>query len=88
MAATFDTLKYAKQLEKAGVPEDQAEIHAEALRGVLDEQITVRFDRIDQRLVQADKALADVKSDLRLLKWMVTFNLALTVAVLWMLIRA
>lgn len=88
MAATFDTLKYAKQLEKAGVPEDQAEIHAEALRGVLDEQITVRFDRIDQRLVQADKELADVKSDLRLLKWMVTFNLALTVAVLWMLIRA
>jgi hypothetical protein len=42
MAATFDTLKYAKQLEQAGVPESQAEIHAEALRGVLEEQIAAR----------------------------------------------
>jgi len=32
MATAFDTLKYAKQLKQAGVPEEQAEIHAEALR--------------------------------------------------------
>lgn len=88
MSTAFDTLKYAKRLEKAGVPGEQAEIHAEALRGALEEQVMGRFDRVDSRFTQVDHELSDIKSDLRLLKWMVTFNLAITVAVLWMLIRA
>lgn len=66
----------------------QHEIHAEALRGALEEQVMGRFDRVESRFTQVDHELSDIKSDLRLLKWMVTFNLAITVAVLWMLIRA
>ncbi|MDQ2694534.1 MAG: CCDC90 family protein [Pseudomonadota bacterium] len=102
MAAAFDTLKYAKQLKQAGVPEDQAEIHAEALRGVLEEQITARFDRVDERFdrvderfaqvdarfVQLDLTIAGIRGEIKLLRWMVSFNLALTAAVLWLLIRS
>lgn len=88
MTAAFDTLKYAKQLEQAGVPEDQAEIHAEALRGVIEEQIMARFDKVDDRLTGLDSKLIKLEGRVNLLQWMITFNLALTVAVLWMLIRA
>jgi hypothetical protein len=80
--ATAFTLKYAKQLKQAGVPEEQAEIHAEALRGVLEQQISARFDRVDQHFSEVDKEMGDVKADLRLLKWMVGFNLAATLGVL------
>lgn len=31
MTAKFDTLDYAQQLEAAGVPPDQAKVHAKAL---------------------------------------------------------
>ena len=37
--AIFDTLAYAKKLKSAGVPENQAEIHAEAIAGLIDEQL-------------------------------------------------
>lgn len=120
MSAAFDTLKYAKQLKQAGVPEEQAEIHAEALRGVLEEQIAARFDRvddrfdrvddqfderfkqvdarfdqIDQRFKQVDARFADLENRfvrlegrVNLVQWMVGFNLAVTLAVLWLLIRS
>lgn len=91
MAATFDTLKYAKRLEQAGVPEGQVEIHAEALRSVLEEPIMARFDKIDDKLIKLERNVDSLegrtKGRFTLLQWMVAFNLAFTVAVLWMLIR-
>ena len=33
MAVAFDTLAYSRRLRQAGVPEEQAEVHAEALAG-------------------------------------------------------
>ena len=40
--AIFDTLAYAKKLKGAGVPENQAEIHAEAIAGLIDEQLATK----------------------------------------------
>jgi len=116
MTTAFDTLTYAKQLKQSGVPEEQAEIHAQALQAVLKEHITARFDQMDQRFDRIETDLVDIKTaivrldgkidalDMRmsgkvdaleertkgrftLLQWMLAFNLALTVAVLWLLIR-
>ena len=41
---TFDTLAYAKKLEKAGVPEIQAEAHAEAIAELVDEKLATKRD--------------------------------------------
>ena len=40
--AIFDTL--AKKLKEAGVPENQAEIHAEAIAVLIDEQLATKKD--------------------------------------------
>jgi hypothetical protein len=72
---TFDTLKYAERLKAGGVPEEQAKAEAEALAAALaeamDQQLATKrdIDKIDARL--------------NLLQWMVGFNLAFTMAVLW-----
>ena len=42
--AIFDTLAYAKKLKEAGVPENQAEIHAEAIAELIDEQLATKKD--------------------------------------------
>jgi len=42
--AIFDTLAYAKKLRGAGVPENQAEILAEAIAGLIDEQLATKKD--------------------------------------------
>lgn len=41
---TFDTLMYAKKLIKAGVPEPQAEIQAEAIRELIDDKLATKND--------------------------------------------
>lgn len=47
MAATFDTLTYAKRLKQAGFTEQQAEAQAEALRAVVDENLATKQDLKD-----------------------------------------
>ena len=42
--AIFDTLAYVKKLKEAGVPENQAEVHAEAIAGLIDEQLATKKD--------------------------------------------
>jgi len=43
----FDTLAYAKKLKKAGVPEAQAEVHAEAFAEIIDERIATKQDILE-----------------------------------------
>ena len=43
-ATTFDTLTNSKKLREAGVPEALAEVHAEALRAVIDENLATKSD--------------------------------------------
>lgn len=40
----MDTLAYVKRLRAAGVPEDQAEAHAEALNAAVESQVATRAD--------------------------------------------
>ena len=40
----FDTLAYAKKLKAAGVPEQQAEVQAEAFAEILDERLATKQD--------------------------------------------
>jgi len=88
-AITFDTLAYAKRLRDAGIPESQAEAQAAALAEVLKQST-------GELATQA--GLAEIKQELRvleertegrfkLLQWMLGFNLALTIAVLFLLLR-
>jgi len=46
-------LAYAKKLKQAGVPEEQAEIHAEALAEIIDEQLATKKDlkELEYRLI-------------------------------------
>jgi len=44
MALAFDTLKYAKTLEKAGVKPPIAEAHANALRAIINDNLATKAD--------------------------------------------
>jgi hypothetical protein len=40
----FDTLAYANKLKAAGVPQQQAEIHAEAFAEIIEERLATKQD--------------------------------------------
>jgi hypothetical protein len=44
MAYTFDSLGYAKRLRGGGVPQDQAEAHAEAARDFIMAELATKAD--------------------------------------------
>ena len=76
---TFDTLKYAERLKSAGVPDAQARAEAEALRDALAE--TINHSVVTQSDLVTE--LGPIKTEVAVLKWMIGFNLAFTMAVLW-----
>lgn len=43
-AITFDTLAYVKKLRAAGVPEKQAEVHAETFAEIVEDRIATKQD--------------------------------------------
>jgi len=44
VSIVFDTLRYAKKLQKAGFTEEQAEVQAEALADLVNEQLATKAD--------------------------------------------
>ncbi|GAB6043341.1 DUF1640 domain-containing protein [Endothiovibrio diazotrophicus] len=62
-AITFDTLKFARRLKAAGVPEMQAEAEAEALAEVFSDALE------SQLATKAD--VARIERELLVLKWMI-----------------
>ncbi len=85
---TFDTLKFARRLKDAGVPEKQAEAEAEALSEVFETNTGNLATKDDMALLRKDLALlkkdfdnlrAETASDLKLLKWMMALVIATTV---------
>ena len=62
-AITFDTLKFARRLKAAGVPEKQAEAEAEALAEVFSEALET------QLATKSD--IVRLEGELKLIKWMV-----------------
>jgi hypothetical protein len=73
--AAIDTLKLARALrERGGFAEQAAEATAEAINEALGAQMASKAD--------LDKAVGELKSDIRLLKWPVGVNSALSIAIL------
>ncbi|HLA36160.1 MAG TPA: coiled-coil domain-containing protein [Rhodocyclaceae bacterium] len=67
---TFDTLKFVKELESAGVPAAQAEAQARALATALDTHLVELATKGDVRevRVEANATKAELKSELALLR--------------------
>ena len=72
---TFDTLEFAQRLEAAGLGREPAIAFAEAQKEAFAEAIETRS------ATRGD--IQRVEGELLPLKWMVGFNLALTMAVVW-----
>ncbi len=76
---TFDTLKFVKELESAGVPPAQAEAFVRAqqeiLAQALDSTLATHADveRIERKLIEHDGKFA-------LMQWMLTALLAVAIA--------
>ncbi len=47
---TFDTLAYAKKLKAAGVPDEQAEIQAEALMDIVNTKLVTKRDLTEAKI--------------------------------------
>lgn len=69
----FDTLAYAKKLRAAGVSEQQAEIQAEALAEIIDENLATKRDikELEQNITLK---LAELKNEL--IKWVLGISVA------------
>ncbi|MEO5328556.1 MAG: CCDC90 family protein [Magnetococcus sp. THC-1_WYH] len=65
----FDTLAYAKRLRSAGVPEAQAEVHAEAMSELIEERLATKRDLHELE--------ANLKRDMREMELRLTHNLTL-----------
>ena len=77
----FDTLTYAKKLQEAGVPPQQAETHAWALQETVEDTLVTKQD-LRELETRMDGRFKEVDGRFRLLYWMVGFNLALTAGIL------
>ena len=82
----LDALKYAESLRAAGVSEQQAAAHAEALKQATEEGLATKADiaRLEEKA--ATKAdIADLKAENRFQRWGVSILVAAVLAVLWQL---
>ena len=96
-ALALDTHAYIKKLEAAGFTEQQAEVLAETQANLLTNQLATKADietvqrdmkELETRLVARINMLEErTDGRFKLLQWMLGFNLALTMAVFWLLIR-
>ena len=75
MAIQFDTLRYAEKLKSAGISEGQAKAEAEALATALDESGFSHLATKDG-IRSIKNAMADIKSELKLMKWMEVVSIA------------
>ncbi len=84
--AAFDSIGYMRKLEEAGVPRQQAETQADALRQVLGQydeasrrEMATKGDIKDLRL-EIEKVRGEIKSsELRLIKWQLGIGFAVIV---------
>lgn len=87
MSVAFDTLKFARALrDRAQMSAEQAEGIAEAFGNATGEHLATKLD-LAEHGANLRAEIAPIKADVHLLKWMVGFNLAATIAVFYMLLR-
>jgi len=76
---TFDTLKFAKRMEKSGMPREQATALAEAQKDSLAEVLdSTLASKDDIHLLRID--VVGIKSEMTTIKWMMGVLVALAVA--------
>jgi hypothetical protein len=80
---TFDTLKFAERLEKAGLSREQAvaiaEAQKESLAEALDTALASRADLLDVKN-ELRLELSGIRGELASLKWMVGALVAIAIA--------
>jgi hypothetical protein len=69
----FDTLQYANRLRAAGVSEEQAEVHAEALAEIIDEKLATKYD-LDMAVLKLELKMAELKTET--IKWVLGISIA------------
>ena len=92
MNMTFDTLDYAQQLAKAGVPEVQAQQQSKLLADVLSKSVALPSEleavernvltKIDSAEMKIEGRLNTLIGEINLVKWMLGTLIALNVAVM------
>ena len=79
---TFDTLKYAERLEKAGIPREHAKAEAEALADVMAsgmQELPTKADITQLR--------TEINGEMKLIRWMVGLSLALSIGIIALLAK-
>lgn len=85
-AITFDTLKFAERLEKAGMPREQASALAEAQRDslaeVMDAQLATKGDisAVKLEIAGLRTDMAGLRGEVSTVKWMLGALVALAIA--------
>src|SRR5215470_13925671 len=64
MAYTFDSLGYAKRLRSGGVPQDQAEAHAEAARDFIMAELATKADLLATKQ-ELNSSIGELRAELR-----------------------
>ena len=92
MTTKFDSLGYAHRLEQAGVPKEQASVHAEALHDIresqkcLEQQIQLMRSELSRSVdplgAELRAAIAALRVDVRDVKWMACINIGLIIIML------
>jgi hypothetical protein len=85
MAYTFDSLGYAKRLRDGGVPQDQAEAHAEAARDFIMVELATKADLLATKQ-ELRSSIDELRTELR--NTIETQSLRLTVRLGAMLVVA
>jgi len=86
---TFDTLKYAERLEKAGIPREHAKAEAEALADVFASNAQDLSTKTDMAAIRSDmrEMHSEINGDLKLLRWMVGMSIALSTGTIALLAK-
>ena len=71
-------------MKEAGVSDEKARTAAEAIENIQDNK---RFCQIESELYGLKSDVAELKSELKIVKWMSAFILAANMAIFWMLIK-
>ena len=76
---TFDTLRYFNKMKAAGVPEEQAQVQAEALQELTDRHLITKA-HFDLKMAELENKIESNKHEV--LKWVMGFLLAQTAVIL------
>ncbi len=86
---TFDTLKFAQRLEKAGATREYAIAEAEALADVLStgtQELASNGD-ISQLRSEMREMRTEINGEMKLIRWMVGLSLALSTGIIALLAK-